>query len=57
MYFQGIQVTMDADTLVEEIRETREGFKFLNGGHVMSPDILTLKSVSQPEKKCKSSKS
>ncbi|WAR19033.1 LR74B-like protein [Mya arenaria] len=57
LLLEGIQVTSDADDIFEEIRETRPEFRFVHGGHVISPDILTLKTVDQPEKKCRSSKS
>lgn len=57
LLFQGIQVTHDVESFVEEIRESRESFIFVHGGHVTSPDMFPLKITKPVEKKCRSTKS
>lgn len=53
---QGVQVTHDTDNITAEIREQLEHFTLLHGGYVISPDTLTFKPATLPEKKCRSSK-
>ncbi|XP_052275544.1 leucine-rich repeat-containing protein 74B-like isoform X1 [Dreissena polymorpha] len=57
LLLEGTQVTSEADDLYEEIRGVRSEFKFVHGGHVISPDTLAFKTVKPEEKNCRSSKS